>query len=562
MLNDPILDWLNMYGGKLNLVSDKKMNNTYDFNEYIMKKGKDFEKAIYKNLRNRFNDNIVKVANSYEGYSTFKLNKTIEYMREGKPIIYQGVLHNKENNTYGIPDLIVRSDYLNLITQCENVSVEESKQGCLFSNHWHYRIVEIKYTTLKTNNDYIYNNGNISSYKSQAIIYNEALSVIQEFNPSIAYLFGRKIECNNKYIGFYKLGRISIIGKDLKIKEKTDKAIKWIKDIKINGMKWDINPPTRIELYPNMCNTFDYPWKSIKKEIANKLKDITLLWRCGPSDRNAAFDKDVFRWKDKKCNSSLFGFKNTSGIILDNIIRINKQNNNKINIGNTANYCKVHNKDKIQFYVDFETCSDINKNFAEYIEFNNEPLEQDILNNTLIFMIGIGWINPYTKEWVFKTFITDSLTNNEENKIQYMKNISRQYNNNNKPQVYHWSPAEVSCYESSAERYNINYNIKWKDLLHEFKQYPITLKGVFNYGLKNIANKMYKNKMITTLWEDSEMDGLAAMVATWNCNDKIKEEKSSSKLIDFDVMKEIVKYNEIDCKVMWDINRYIHNINS
>jgi len=566
MLNDPLLDWLNMYGGKLNLVSDKKRNNTYDFNEFIMNKGKEFEKAIYKNLLNRFRDCVVNVANSYEGYSTYKLNQTIEYMKKGIPFIYHGVLHNKVNNTYGIPDLIVRSDYLNKITQCENITEDESSIGCSFNSRWHYRIVEIKYTTLKTNNNYIYNSGNIPCYKSQAIIYNEALSTIQKYNPNIAYLFGRKIETTNKYIGFYKLGEISITGKDAKLKEKTDKAIEWMKDLKTNGFNWNINPPTRIELYPNMCNTFDYPWHETKKEIANKVKDITMLWNCGTIDRKTAFNKNIFKWKDKRCNSSMLGFKNKNGIILDNIIDINKQKNDKINVGNLNNLVKSNmKKDKIEFFVDFETCSDINDNFDKYVEYNKESLEEDSINNTLIFMIGIGWIHPKTKEWVFKSFVTDVLSHNEEERIitewiQYMKDIAYEHNHNKKPVVYHWSPAEVSCYESSSGKYNINYNIKWKDLLHEFKQYPITLKGVFNYGLKNIAKKMYTNKMITTSWEDSEMDGLGAMVATWNCNNKIIQEEQSSKLIDFDEMKEIVKYNEIDCKVLWDINNYIKSI--
>ncbi len=564
MLNDPLLDWLNMYGGKLNLISDKKINDKYDFNEYIMKKGKEFEEAIYQNLKNRFKDDLVKVANIYEGYSTNKLNKTIEYMTKGKPIIYQGVLHNKENNTYGIPDLIVRSDYLNMITECENITDEELQEGCLFSNKWHYRIIEIKYTTLKTNNDYIYNSGNISSYKSQAIIYNDALSIIQKYNPNIAYLFGRKIECNDKFIGFYKLGKILILDKDRKIKEKTDKAIEWIKDLKKNGINWNIDPPTRKELYPNMCNTFDYPWNSVKKEIAIKIKDITMLWNCGINQRDIAFKKNVFKWNDKNCNSETFEFKNTKALLLDNIIKINKQNKNKIHIGD--NFCK-EKKDKIEFFVDFETCSDINKDLDEYIDYNNNKLlKKKETNNSIIFMIGIGWINPITKEWVFKTFVTKYLNFKEEKKIilewiKYMKYITKKFNNNRKPMVYHWSPAEVTCFDSSSNRYNINYNIKWKDLMYDFKKYSITLKGVFNYGLKNIAKKMYKNKMITTSWGDSDLDGLGAMVATWNCNEIILNNKYSNlKLRDFDEMKEIIKYNEIDCKVLWDINRYINEI--
>ena len=94
------------------------------------------------------------------------------------------------------------------------------------------------------------------------------------------------------------------------------------------------------------------------------------------------------------------------------------------------------------------------------------------------------------------------------------------------------------------------------DLLNVFKQSPITFKNVYNYGLKNIAKKMAENKMISTKWEDNNLDGLGAMVATWNCDDKIYE-GDKRKLKDFDEMKQIIKYNEIDCKVMWDILNYI-----
>ena len=40
-------------------------------------------------------------------------------MRQGVPLIYHGVLHNKDNNTFGIPDIIIRSDYINEIVECE-----------------------------------------------------------------------------------------------------------------------------------------------------------------------------------------------------------------------------------------------------------------------------------------------------------------------------------------------------------------------------------------------------------------------------------------------------------
>lgn len=565
MLNDPLLDWLNMYGGKYNIISDKQQNNSYDFNEYIMKKGIEFEKAIYENLNNRFKDKIVNVANNYEGYSTNKLNKTIEYMRQGVPLIYHGVLHNKDNNTFGIPDIIIRSDYINKVVECEEQD-DSLNDGCVFSDKWHYRVIEIKYTTLKIHNNYIYNIGNIIPYKSQAIIYNDALSTIQQYNSQIAYLFGRKVNIDSKkYIGFYKLGKIDIKNRDQKIKEKTDTAITWMKELKNNGSNWSINPPSRQELYPNMCNKFDYPWRGIKVEMSNKLKEITMLWNCGIKERNVAFKSNIKKWNDKKWikSNSKNNKNHKSNNILTNIVKINTQKKNKIDIGNIKTIKEsIVTSNKIEFYVDFETCGDLNHNFDEYITYNKKySIEPDTRNNTIIFMIGIGWINPTTNEWVFKTFITDKITYNEEKKIinqwiKYMKNISTRYNNRKKPLVYHWSPAEVSCYNNSRDRHNFKYNIKWMDLLNVFKQSPITFKNVYNYGLKNIAKKMAENKMISTKWEDNNLDGLGAMVATWNCDDKIYE-GDKRKLKDFDEMKQIIKYNEIDCKVMWDILNYI-----
>ena len=560
ILNDPILDWFNLFGGKYNITTDKKQNNTYDFNEYIMTKGIEFETAIITNLKKRFKDKIIAIANSYEGYSTNKLNTTIECMRQGIPFIFHGVLHNKQNNTYGIPDILIRSDYLNKITECDEID-DTINNGSTFSNKWHYRAVEIKYTTLKIHNDYIYNIGNISSYKSQAIIYNEALATIQQYNPQIAYLFGRRINTNNKkYMGFYKLGKIDILNKDKEIKGKTEKAIKWMKELKRDGATWNINPPTREELYPNMCNTFDYPWRSVKKELATKLKDITMMWRCGVNDRKHAFKSNIIKWNNPKWKNMTTGTKKET---LHSIIKINSQRKNKISIcKNTDTFKRIKNKNNIDFYVDFETCGDLNHDFDEYINYdNNYTIEPETRNNTIVFMIGVGWIHPISGEWVFKTFITEKITFVNEKKIlmewiKYMKDISREYNNNKKPQVYHWSPAEVSCYNNCCERHNIKFNIKWNDLLILFKNSPITLKGVYNFGLKNVAKKMYENKMIKTSWEDNDLDGLGAMVATWNCDDKIYKEGKGI-LSDFKEMKEIIKYNEIDCKVMWDILDYV-----
>ena len=78
----------------------------------------------------------------------------------------------------------------------------------------------------------------------------------------------------------------------------------------------------------------------------------------------------------------------------------------------------------------------------------------------------------------------------------------------------------------------------------------ISIKGCFNYSLKNVARSRFNNRMIDTSWDKDSVcsNGLNAMYyALQYYNNKE----------DFDIMKSIINYNEIDCKVMYEILKYI-----
>ena len=249
-----------------------------------MNKGVEFETAIVLNLEKRFNSSLVKIANIYEGYSIEKFKETISEMKKGTPIICSGILHNKTDNTYGIPDIIVRSDFINKIVQEPILSDDEEKIGCLFSDNWHYRIIDIKFATLNfhVNKSTIKNIGNIRAYKSQVIIYNKALGLIQGYEPNGAFLLGRKIKKKDeKFNCFYTLGFVDINDYDNKLLSKINNAIRWIKRLKKYGHKWNPEDLVIKELYPNMSNNDDYPWHNEKKKLAHKIKELTLLWRLG-----------------------------------------------------------------------------------------------------------------------------------------------------------------------------------------------------------------------------------------------------------------------------------------
>ena len=62
ILNDPLLDWLNMYGD----YEKDKYKITNNFNEYIYNKSIQFKRAVYNNLFKRFKADTIKVCDNNE----------------------------------------------------------------------------------------------------------------------------------------------------------------------------------------------------------------------------------------------------------------------------------------------------------------------------------------------------------------------------------------------------------------------------------------------------------------------------------------------------------------
>ena len=65
---------------------------------------------------------------------------------------------------------------------------------------------------------------------------------------------------------------------------------------------------------------------------------------------------------------------------------------------------------------------------------------------------------------------------------------------------------------------------------------------------------MYKNKLINTSWNSNNpcSNGLKAMLLAYILYEDIKIVDNSEPII-----KDIIHYNEVDCKVLWEILRYL-----
>ena len=73
IMDDPLIDWLNLYGEKNNIKPDI-VNN--DFQNFLMNKGIEFEKHVLKKLRAKLGSNSVVSIDESMNYKD-RLQKTI-----------------------------------------------------------------------------------------------------------------------------------------------------------------------------------------------------------------------------------------------------------------------------------------------------------------------------------------------------------------------------------------------------------------------------------------------------------------------------------------------------
>lgn len=560
MVNDTIVDWLK-FSSRSRIISNssKLRNNNNTFNNYILEKGILFEENIIKYI----NDNIHPIVKVSEYITAENCEKTLNLMKNGTPIIHSAPVINNDNKTKGVIDLLVRSDYINNITTLESLSNEEkTKKASKLNNPYHYVVVDIKFSTLPLRSDgkHIQNTNSFSAYKSQLLIYTQAIGRMQGYTPPYAFILGRRTKytkagiTNTSYNSLERLGRIDYRKLDKEYWGKTKKAIKWVQNVKQNSYNWTCNPPSRVELYPNMCKDSGM-WNKEKIEIAEEIGEITMIWNVGQKHRNNALQKGISSWRDPNCTSENLGIKGKNAAVIDKIMTINRQNDIKILPKKIKNNKHNWKKNKNNLYVDFETMSDI------FSDFNQLPLQN---KTDMIFMIGVGWYE--NDKWQYNSYTCKEATYEEEFKI--MDEFISFIRSRNDPVLNYWC-AEAKFWDTAENRqFNLTNDIdrknhisdnwkieKWCNLYDIFREDSIVIKDCFNFGLKSIAKAMQKHNMITTQLETECTSGISAMIKASSCY------KNNSDPSNSETMQDIRKYNEFDCKVLWEIITYLKNNN-
>ena len=574
-LNDPLLDWLELYGEAQGFRSDEKYPDydpRTDFGLFIMRKGTQFEAAVADHMRTIV-PTVTVARDPSQSRSLAAAEETYALMARGEPAIHQAVLRDAETRTYGIADLLVRSDILQgmvpgVITPEEAIIPAPD----LGNTPWHYCIVDFKFATLHflASGGISDSQGSSWAYMFQLYIYNRALGRLQGYLPPVSYLLGRGWEQTQKGITERGKGCMDRLGAVPQIyssrtkgalSDAVDKACDWIRRVRTEGTRWQVLPdPSMAELRPHMGNTSDQPWHHAKQEIGRELQDLTLLWQVGIPGRMEANEAGIFRWTDPVCTPAVVGVTGVKQApILQAILDINLQQS-----GPSVRPDKVYASEDawrprrpLEFYVDFETVSDLDDDFSRIPEKGGQPL---------IFMVGCG--HEENGQWSWACFTADAMTEDAEATIiddwlAHMSDVKKRLDPNGEPPlVFHWSHAEQSTFEtdfnSACERHPEKSWAapNWFDFLTRvIRREPVVIRGAMAFGLKVVAKAMHTAGLIESEWGAGPTDGLGAMVGAWSCAREAAE--LGCPLEETELMKDIARYNEVDCKVMMEMIRYL-----
>lgn len=184
---DPLLDWLDLYGKSHGFQRDDEIegyDSVTDMGVFLREKGSAFEAAVMQCIRAEFQ--VVDIERDLEGGADARFQKTVEAIEARPEIICQPFLMDHELQTYGIADLLVRSDVLNRLVNQPVLSATDLDLPV------HYRVIDIKFTTLELTVKGLLGNGASDlRKKAQLLVYNRALGYMQGYRPPTAYLLGR-----------------------------------------------------------------------------------------------------------------------------------------------------------------------------------------------------------------------------------------------------------------------------------------------------------------------------------------------------------------------------------
>lgn len=575
LLGDPLLDWLAAHGRSHGFVPDDERpgyDSRTDLLPRILEHGQRFEDGIVQLLDAEVGVVRIAVDRGSAGRTERASQATHEAMVAGAPIIAQATLVDEHLGIAGVADLLVRSDVLERLIPGTLGPEAARISAPAFGRAWHYRVVEVKYRTFELTVDGSAGIGRSTlPYLGQVWLYNRALGQVQGWLPPSSFLLGRGTTLRGERLD--ALARLARVDDDRDVPtrgqtlaEAVLDSLAWCRRVDADGAGWQVLPePSVPELWPHLRNTSDAPWRNAKHEIGLALSDLTALPRMNPTRRAIARAQGLQSWRDPRLAPAIVGLRGT-GAALFEAVRLANIAREPVVIPERIEHVDQSWRVRwpLEFFVDFETVSDVEDDLDELPNRGGEPI---------IFQIGCGH-RDRAGHWRFGQWTTDRLSFVEERRIldawfAYMRDVAQAEGaSENDIRTFHWSPAEPAWLgEADIEQDPVLAAcrrhpdadwpaVRWFDLLLGLaRAEPIGVTGAFGFGLKAIAKAMHAAGRIQTTWDDGPTDGLGAMVGAWWCNEEAA--RTGQPMGQIDLMREIATYNEIDVRAMSEVLEWL-----
>ncbi|HEU5288650.1 MAG TPA: hypothetical protein VFV20_09615 [Candidatus Limnocylindria bacterium] len=558
--SDLLVDWLDLYGTGHGFTRDRDLggyDERFDLARFLMQQGRGFERALIADLVARWE--VLRVASRPDQARSFDAaTATWEAMRAGVPIIAGAVVRDPQLRMFGVIDLLVRSDVLAEL--CVDAFAGDPLELPVIglSHGRHYRVVDVKFQTLEIlkNGDLTTSAGELDTL-AQLWVYNEALGRLQGYTPPAAYVVGRGWR-QGEHRGdrcWERLGRVRhdvyLRGRGMELRELVQQSAAWVRRVRTEGAEWRVLPlPSVPELWPNM-KAEDAGWHDAKVRIARELADLTILPRVGLGERARAHAVGITRWDDPRLSAALLGVTEREAPIVDAVLAVNREGGppvrpERLRDGNW----RVHAP--VEVYVDFEFLQDLADDFSAFPRKGGQAL---------IFQIGCGTYRDGA--WRFRQFTVDDLSLDAEARmiddwLAYIRGLcADRACELGEARLVHWSPAEQTNFERAYDNARARHPdrewppLPWYDLLRDVRSAPVVVRGAFSFSLKSIARAMRAQGAIATDWGEGLADGAGAMAGAWNA--AVEAKRRGTALGDTDTMREVGRYNEVDCRVMAEI---------
>lgn len=530
IFEDPVLVWLDFHGEAHGFTKDSSL---YEFTEFIFEKGRQFEQ---KWIMEMGRDAIRVCDQPFEVRSLEKFGQTLDLMDRSIPLISQPALWWAPERVFGVPDVLVHTTWLK--THFPEIPTTPGKPE-------HYVVFDVKFTTKLGSSE---KKIQLANYAAQVRVYSYIVGQLQGVMARSAYLV-----CRDRITDPLGVSIRSSVGGQLDddLAEIRERYV----DVKINGANY--LPGVHEKVQVNLLNDQDDPWHTAKVDIAwNRVpgSDPCLLYQIGRKQKEdlagqgfesleSLLARDPVQVPLELC----YGLGATKSPRIRAVLQANRSKR-----VTPASISIVPKRRRFEFYVDFETFNNVN------VDFDREwPTLEGC---EMIFMIGVGWEENGT--WKFRPFIAEQESHVHEHVMleqfeAFLQNkTSNMFTDPHSTALYHWTGAETWQLRRAADRRGLDVghplrNLPWYDLQKEvFLAEPIGVPGAWGYELKDVAIALGLVE-----WPGSLGDGLRATVAGWKA---YKQDFPS----DSDEMRTVAQYNEVDCKALWEIVRWLRGLKS